>query len=342
MEKVEPEVKEIVAEIAASEKSEEHSKELLPRLVRRGVLELKPALDKVGVHYVDAEDAWKSSDSAQVRGVLDVLEKRGFLRSRLLERILTCPNCGSPEVHSKYACSRCGSYDVDLVELLEHAKCGHIGARGDFLKDAGLVCPSCHAALGGEVVDYRVIGNFYQCEKCGYRFDKPEVMHFCQNCGRVSSVQEAKYVKLLAYQIAEDVVREFARELPILETIEKVLAGRSFRVKLRAKIGGASGVQSPFDVVAEKNGVRLVMDVSVAGDKKDIVALLAKKIDVAPTKAVIVDLSGGEELVGLGRVYDITVFKAAGGGGESLPEGFEEFLAALDLVAGRRASERVK
>jgi predicted RNA-binding Zn-ribbon protein involved in translation (DUF1610 family) len=335
-------VKEVVAEVAVGEMGEERFKELLRRLVKRGVLELKPTLDKAGVHYVEAKEAWKSNDSVQVRGLLDVLEKKRFLKSRLLERVLTCPNCGSPEVHSKYACSRCGSYDVDFVELLEHAKCGHIGTRGEFLRDAGLVCPSCRVALVEEVVDYRVIGNFYQCEKCGYRFDKPEVVHFCQNCGRVSSVQEAKYVKLSAYTIAEDLVREFARELPILETIEKVLAGMGFRVKLRAKIGGASGVQSPFDVVAEKNGVRLVMDVSVVGDKKDIVALLAKKIDVAPTKAVIVDLSGGEELVGLGRVYDITVFKAAAGGVGGLPEGFEDFLAALDLVAGQRANEKVK
>jgi hypothetical protein len=331
--------KEAVAEIAVGERSEEQFRELLRRLVSRGVLELKPVLDKVGVHYAKAEDAWKSSDSAQVRGVLDVLEKKGFLKSTLLERILICPNCGSPEVHSKYACSRCSSYDVDFVELLEHAKCGHIGSRSEFVKDSGFVCPSCHAALGEEVVDYRVIGNFYQCEKCAYRFDKPEVMHFCQNCGRVSSVQEAKYVKLLSFRIVDEIVKEFGRELPILETIEKVLAGKSFHVKLHAKIGGASGVQSPFDVVAEKGGVRLVLDVSVGGDKKDLVALLAKKIDVAPTKAVIVDLSGGDELVGLGRVYDITVFKAVGGG-EGLPEGFEEFLAALDLVVSRRGGEK--
>jgi len=40
-----------------------------------------------------------------------------------------------------------------------------------------------------------------------------------------------------------------------------------------------------------------------------MISLLGKKLDVNPTKALIIDLSNLDELTQLGKVYGITVFK---------------------------------
>ena len=309
--------------------------DLLRKLIKRGVLELRPSLDKLGVHYVEAEEAW-GVDLVQVKSMLVDLEKKGILKSEFWDRVLTCPHCGSPEVYSKYACSRCKSDNVEFTELFEHIKCGYIGPKGTFVKEDVLVCPRCQTVLGEGSSDHRVIGNFYQCEKCLYRFDKPDVVHFCQNCGTTSTHQTAKYIKIFGYRIPDETIREFQKELPILKNIEKILADRGFKVQLHAKVAGSSGVESPFDIFAEKDEIRLAIDVSMGGDKNDIISLLAKKVDVNPTRAVIVDLSAGDELANLGKVYGIAVLKTSVD--RAVPYNLASLLAELDSKMVRRKS----
>jgi hypothetical protein len=117
-----------------------------------------------------------------------------------------------------------------------------------------------------------------------------------------------------------------------VKNIKKILTDRGFKVQVHAKVAGSSGVESPFDIFAEKDDVRLVIDVSLSGDKNDIIALLAKKVDVNPTRAVIVDLSTGDELANLGKVYDIAVLKTSVD--RAVPYNLESLLAELDSKGG--------
>jgi hypothetical protein len=87
------------------------------------------------------------------------------------------------------------------------------------------------------------------------------------------------------------------------------LENKGFHVKLHDTITGVSGTQSHFDLIAEKDNIRLVMDASIDGNKSAVVAFLAKKIDVNPTKALLLDLSGGNELAVLGKIYGIDIFR---------------------------------
>jgi hypothetical protein len=299
--------------------------EFLREIVHKGVLELQPTFDKSGVNYPDAEPFLKDKDAVAVKSMLERLTQKGTLKSKIVDRALICPHCGSPEIHSKFTCPRCKSESVALTQLIEHTKCGYIGPLSDFSNPNGLVCPRCKTTLTSEPLDYRIIGNFYQCENCENRFDKPEVKHVCQNCGKPSTSQDVKYEKVFSYRVSDAVVWELGHELPILENIRLFLADKGFTVKLQSEVEGASGVKSFFAIIAEKSNVRIVVDVSLEGDKKDLVALLAKKVDVNPTRALILDLSGGAELAGLGKIYGIDVVTAKAD--QNVPKEFEELLA---------------
>jgi predicted RNA-binding Zn-ribbon protein involved in translation (DUF1610 family) len=303
------------------------SEELLRRLIKKGVLRLEPTLDKAAVRYLEAEEAWHV-DPSQVKIMLDDLMKRNLLKSEPLNRVLTCPQCGSPDMHSKYACPRCKSDNVGFTELLEHMKCGNIGPKDTFVKGTFLLCPRCQNVLTEGGPDNRVIGNFYQCEKCAYRFDRPDVVHLCMNCGATSTHQTAKYVKVFRYTIPDEIAKELQRDLPVLKNLRKTLTDRGFKIQTRARVKGVSGVESVFDILAEKDDVRLVIDVSTTGDKNDIIALLAKKIDVNPTRAAIIDLSGSDIQTSLGKVYDVLVFKTTAD--HAAVDGFEKFLATFE------------
>ncbi|MGF3521518.1 MAG: hypothetical protein ACQXXJ_00280 [Candidatus Bathyarchaeia archaeon] len=300
----------------------------LRQLVRNGVLELQPSFEKDGVTYPAAAPFLPDKDVVATKNLLNELSEKGMLKTKVVDRVLLCPHCGSPEVHSKFACPRCNSENVALTQLIEHKKCGYIGAIGDFSKSTGLVCPRCGATLDAAKPDYRVIGNFYQCENCGNRFDKPEVNHKCQNCEKVSNFQDIKYEKIFAYHVADDVIREIGRELPVIENIRQFLAERGFTVNLHSEIAGASGVKSLFALTAEKGEKRLVVDVSLEGDKNDLVALLAKKVDVNPTKTVLLDLSGGVELLALGKIYGIDVISAKAD--QKTPTALEEIISKIE------------
>jgi predicted RNA-binding Zn-ribbon protein involved in translation (DUF1610 family) len=277
-------------------------------LIRKGIVEINPYLDKSGIRYPEAEEHFKNYSYPMMVSAFEALVHQGVLKDKEVTRTLICPSCSSPEVHSKFTCPRCGSQDVGLTQLLEHKECGYIGARKDFMKDETMVCPRCGTVLTEEGTDYRSIGNFYQCEKCSNRFDRPEVIHWCLNCGKVSTFQDAKYIKVSSYRVNDEVLSELTSEFPLLENLSVFLENKGFNVKLHDTITGVSGTQSHFDLVAEKGDIRIVMDASIDGNKSDVVAFLAKKIDVNPTKALLLDLSGGNELAVLGKIYGIDVF----------------------------------
>ena len=287
-----------------------NEQELISTLIKRGNTELTPTFDKEGIRYPRVEEILKSGPN-EVRLALKKLAKRGVLDARFVDRVLTCPNCSSSEVHNKYTCPKCSSFNVEYTQLLEHMKCGYMGPRDTFEKEITLVCPNCRTQLREEALDYRVIGNCFQCEKCNYRFDKPDNLHICGKCGRKFSYQDAKYVKVFAYRITDKTLADLGKDHVILESIKEIFETIGCNVQLHAGVVGISGVEHHFDVLAEREKIRIVIDISIAGAKNDMISLLGKKVDVNPTEAIIIDLSKSDELSQLGKVYNITVFKVA-------------------------------
>jgi len=280
-------------------------------LMAQGVLEIKPTLTKEGIRYEDIERMMPDVPPSEIENVLRSLTDEGVLAAKTFDRVILCQSCLSPDVHSKYVCRSCRSTEVKLTKLVEHLKCGFIAPLEDFSKGGSVSCPVCKTAKEGDESAYRIIGTCYQCEKCGQRFDTPEVMHVCQNCGKSFNHTEAWYRELKSYSVPALVLDEIGIRGSIAEWATKVLQRQGFQTIVQAKIEGASKTVHVFDLFAEKGETRLAIDISPGGRPEDVTILLGKKVDVRPTGSLLLVSSNKESLESLGKVYDITIIDAS-------------------------------
>ena len=321
---------EALYQIPEIEQLSPETKKLLGKLLKQGISELKPSLNKKGIQYIEIEKNLEANDSVLVEDMLQELVKEGILEPIFVDRVLTCPDCNSPEVYSKYACPKCETHNVDYMKWLEHTKCGYMASETKFMNGSSLVCPKCQAKFeeGMKDIDLRKMGSIYQCEKCGYRFDRPEIIHICQQCKKTFDYQETKYIKIFAYKIADKDSKKLSKELPLFESLGEILQERNFETQFNTQLTGESGVEHSFAIVAKRKHDSLVIDVSLTGDDKDAILLLGKKTDVKPTLAILIDLSEGDKLLSLGKTFGITILK--GGNEQQLESELDNLLASLD------------
>ena len=308
------------------------ARNLVTSLLKKGLVEVTPVLHNGGVSYADAEEAFNIHDSSIVASTLEKLEREGVLDSQVIDRVLLCPHCDSTKVYTKFTCPKCYSTNVEYSELLEHMKCGFIGAKDGFRSQSSLICPGCKEVLekgddhrGDERdtdpqnatendpqtvymgVTYRQIGACYQCEKCGYRFDTPRSIYVCQKCHQTFEHNKANYSKVYKYKLKKEAIDEYGKSTPLLDALGKSLIQQGFTVTYNASIRGVSDVQHTFDVLAERDDLTIIIDFSMLGNRNDIISLLGKKIDVNPTEALLIDLSDNPDLLSLGREHGVNV-----------------------------------
>ena len=96
---------------------------------------------------------------------------------------------------------------------------------------------------------------------------------------------------------------------PVLNNVRIILEEKGFKVQLYTKVSGVSGVEHFFDAIVEKDKTKIAIDVSVNGERNDMISLLGKKTDVKIARALIIDLSDSDELRNLGEIYGIEVVK---------------------------------
>ena len=92
-------------------------------------------------------------------------------------------------------------------------------------------------------------------------------------------------------------------------------------------VRGLSGSDHHFSLVATKGAVRIVVDVSTFGNQNDLVSLLGKKMDLIGSDALLVDMTGNEELSSLGKVYNIQILPP---GGMAMGDILETYLDGIE------------
>ena len=224
----------------------------------------------------------------EVRTLLRSLEKKGFLAGEEHSRIIFCPTCDSVKVYSKYACPKCQSPKVTQMELLQHPFCGYTGEKETFMSGLNLVCPKCNMNLGrkgapssGEEFsfEHKVIGSSFNCEKCGNKFNRPNVQHVCQKCRTSFDHKTARYDVLSEYEV--------------LPTVSKILHTRSGYVVLLIE-------DNPDDVqimkkYVEKSGIPFRVEHAGTG-KEGIKKLQSIYVDFVVLDYYLPDMNGIEIL----------------------------------------------
>ncbi len=284
---------------------------MIQRMVDQGVYSIGSKLEKAGIVYPVLQELFPKKSEKEIKIFLDELTKADILRSKLLDKVIICPTCGSPSVYSKYNCPRCSSFDIGKKIIIEHIRCGFIGSGDKFQNGEMMICPKCKNIVTDN--DYRKIGTSFECNSCGTRFEAPRMSHKCNSCEDVFTYKEAKYESLFEYELTEDTKRAVARGTLPLASIISTLKENGFDVGSRRDLLGKSGATHTFDIVARKGSALVVANFAFEPKEEDIIGLFAKKYDIDPTFTLLIALSPptkDEETVS--KAYGVKIISATG------------------------------
>jgi DNA-directed RNA polymerase subunit RPC12/RpoP len=218
---------------------------------------LDPVFDlEYGYKYPNVEKAInKDSDGAVA--LLEDLYEGGVLDSQVFDMEIRCPECGSPNVSTRYLCPVCGSFHIKKTILMEHLDCGYLGnlvTYGD-----PLVCPKC----GQPLIEgaYRNAGSIYECADCKKQIDTPFVNHWCRNKGVNFSFENAIYQGRFSYFPTKETKEDIERGIIFISPITKIFENLGLKKMDDPKIVGSSGVELVFDAGYQGAGRKYFVDI---------------------------------------------------------------------------------
>ena len=291
-------------------KLENTEEKLLYYLIDNKIKLITPITYYNKIEYDAVKDFEEYADKNSFDNVLNSLTEKGYLTKTEHDRVIHCPNCDSIDQKIKYNCPQCGSIKVRRFELIEHKDCGFVGELSAFKQNPyTMLCPNCSTLIKKKSDSYSVIGISNICDSCGYKFDKPETSHHCQNCGTIfdytNSIYEIIYTYTTTLQITELLPVRETRET--LRTIESVFLENEYNVELEGILVGKSEEEHTLSINAEKNDDKIIIDISPWGKVENFTNLLGKKMDIDPKAAIMIDLSEDETLTTLEDIYNIKV-----------------------------------
>lgn len=289
----------------------------LSKFLSGELAELEPVYDpKVGYHYPLVEAIIGPALNAE--DFLQKLHSTGVLKSKLYDKIIYCPKCGSANISARYCCPYCKSFDIQKSSLIEHVKCGYMDVEENFRKEGKFVCPKCHDELKKPDLDYHRAGIWCTCKECNKSFDIPVTSHFCRDCHANSSFEDAVIKDVYAYSLKEEVREEVSLDWVVITPIRDFLRENGFEVESPAFLKGKSGANHIFDIAAFKGEmVRKVTVIDLATStqgavpEQPIIALFAKVYDVSPDHAYLIAIPElSENGKKMAELYNIQIIEA--------------------------------
>ncbi len=264
-------------------------KTIVERMLDENIQTIRPQLTERGISYPLLEDLGTNGSVESAKSLLEDLVANGVFERKLIDRIVLCPSCKGYLIRSKYHCPKCDSFNIEQVSFIEHTMCGYIDSRKKFEKGDELVCPKCVGRLS--VKDSRPIGQSFECNPCGFRFDSPKIVEQCNTCGEHFGSREAVYSPIFEYIFTEEAKNALSKGTLLLSMIEESLKEEGFEVTLRGSLPGKSGVEHRFDVIAKRGEELLAANLSFDATNEDLTSLFAKKYDTSPKYSMLISLS---------------------------------------------------
>lgn len=251
--------------------------------------------------------------SSNTEEFLESLLAAGVVKREVYDKVIYCPFCNSANISIHYCCPHCKSFDIKKSALIEHIQCGYIETEEHFRKDKNLVCPRCHKELITADVDYNKAGVWCSCNGCGKSFDIPVPDHFCRDCRKSFSFDEALYKDVYAYSLASEVQKEATSGWIMIAPIRDFLQKRGFEVVSPGFLKGKSGANHRFDITASPPGMKrdiTVIDLATSTEEivseQPVISMFAKIYDVSPDKACLITIpkmsENGKRLASLYKI----------------------------------------
>ena len=148
----------------------------------------------LSLHYQNAntEDMFK---------LIDDLEAKEFVRPRYEDILHLCSNCFSAFINYREVCSKCGSSDLYMENLIHHFVCAKVAPETDFISGNQMVCPKCNKLLHHIGVDYDKPSVVYTCNSCGHHSQESIMQAACFNCKTVQTVDALIEKKVNNYEL---------------------------------------------------------------------------------------------------------------------------------------------
>jgi hypothetical protein len=218
---------------------------------------LDPVFDlELGYRYPDVEKAI-GKDSHETIELLEELFEAKLLNSQVYDMEIRCPECGSPNVSTRYLCPVCGSFHIKKTILMEHLGCGYLGPIVNY--GDPMVCPKCQEPMTEGT--YRNAGSIYECADCKKQIDTPFVNHWCRTKDFRFSFENAVYQGKFTYYPTQETKEDIDRGIIFISPITAVFDSLGMKRIENPRVMGSSGVELVFDIGYEDAGRKYYLDI---------------------------------------------------------------------------------
>ena len=315
---------------------------LLERMLEGYINELTPRwaiTTELGFGYPEAEEIVNPNNEVTYK-ILQRLYDAGILKRYFFDKISRCPNCNYINLSLRYTCVRCGSRKLIRDEVIEHYDCAHVDLSRRFeTPDGRLVCPKCHKELKQLGLDYSRPGVMYECRDCGDITGSPYQRLLCLNCGALIKKEESVLDDVWSFTLNHETKYLLIELLNPKRTILRLLADIGFNVEagdqVEGRLRGKSGVLHYFDVYAERDSDRLLIEFVTDENQVEINAvydLIAKARDLdANIVALLAFPVASPEAKKFAEYHNISLLE-----GENLANVIPLFEEQLNNIVNRR------
>jgi predicted RNA-binding Zn-ribbon protein involved in translation (DUF1610 family) len=272
--------------------------------------------------------------------LLREMHRDGLLIESGVTTILVCPSCGKSDYVAILRCVRCGQSSMRRERLIEHKADGRVHPESAFAsKEGGYICPSCGRAL--KPTEYRVLGTWFVCEKCGEKQQQPKLEFRCLACGNIFTEETTGTRRLSDYKISEKGIAQLEYDkYKLIDELSLMAERFGIEVLKEAKSVGSSGIPHTFDLTLKCADGDVKVDVAYSKDfveGKDVLASYAKLLDTNTQRFLLVAWPKlSSEAKNLATHYKMDVIEASTF--EELERAFTAFLGGLKGGCSRPSS----
>ena len=302
--------------------------------------EIKPIIHlEKGIEYPELKNFPEWSE--KIEKLIDLK----FVEREIVDRVIECPKCGSIHVGTRYKCPSCSSINMVRTSIIQHITCGYVDTEIRFKRvfEKGkemLVCPNCGIRLRELDVDYRILGEIFECLDCGRRADRPKIEFICRNCDTTFDILTANYKPVYMFKITEKGIEHITSGDLVRKLMFVALRKAGFETETNVELKGISGVNHRFDIVIKSSGTPIIsIDYRPSsGDETqvtDLLAHIAKYMDFPGIQYVYVSNKISENVIRVASSQGINLVH-----GGSIEEIINNVLNVVRNIASKIRSKK--